>query len=174
MAWVNDFPDAGVKAIGALEVLAAIGLILPALLNIAPVLVPLAALGLVLLMAGAAITHFRRKENQMILVNAVPSLPPSLPGGGSAPTPSESPTLQPHDPKEGSMRVTVHDVEPAGPRDRALPATFLLGERRDSRSRLPKPFVASLCSGRYGAATNVGRRARTWNVTRPFLRCQRP
>jgi hypothetical protein len=52
-------------------VLAAIGLILPAVLDIAPVLVPLAATGLVLLMLGAAVTHARRKESQMIIINAV-------------------------------------------------------------------------------------------------------
>jgi uncharacterized membrane protein YphA (DoxX/SURF4 family) len=45
------------------------GLILPALLNIAPVLVPVAALGLVVIMLGAAYTHARRKEYPMILSN---------------------------------------------------------------------------------------------------------
>lgn len=40
MGWVEDFSDTGVKAIGALEVLAAIGLVLPAALDIAPVLTP--------------------------------------------------------------------------------------------------------------------------------------
>ncbi|WP_205754588.1 DoxX family protein [Pseudarthrobacter sp. NamB4] len=39
-----------------------IGLVLPALLKIAAVLVPAAATGLVLLMAGAAVTHTRRRE----------------------------------------------------------------------------------------------------------------
>jgi uncharacterized membrane protein YphA (DoxX/SURF4 family) len=71
MGWVEDFSTGAVKAIGALEVLAAVGLILPAVLDIAPALVPLAALGLALLMAGAAITHLRRKENQMVAINAV-------------------------------------------------------------------------------------------------------
>ena len=60
--WVEDFSAGSVKAIGALEVLAAVGLILPAVLDIAPVLVPLAALGLAMLMVGAAITRFRRRE----------------------------------------------------------------------------------------------------------------
>jgi uncharacterized membrane protein YphA (DoxX/SURF4 family) len=64
--WVEDFGAGAVKAIGALEVLAAVGLILPAALGIAPVLVPLAAVGLVLLMAGAIITHLRRHEAQVI------------------------------------------------------------------------------------------------------------
>ncbi|WP_030436320.1 DoxX family protein [Actinoplanes subtropicus] len=71
MAWTEDFSPGMVKLIGALEVLAAIGLILPAALGIAPVLVPLAALGLVLIMLGAIVTHARRKEAQVIGVNVV-------------------------------------------------------------------------------------------------------
>jgi uncharacterized membrane protein YphA (DoxX/SURF4 family) len=71
MAWTDDFSPVMVKTIGALEVLAAIGLILPAVLGIVPALVPLAALGLVGLMAGAAITHARRKETPMIAINVV-------------------------------------------------------------------------------------------------------
>jgi uncharacterized membrane protein YphA (DoxX/SURF4 family) len=66
--WVEDFSAGTVKAIGTLEVLAAVGLILPAALDIAPVLVPLAAVGLVLLMLGASITHLRRHEAQAIVV----------------------------------------------------------------------------------------------------------
>ena len=67
--WVEDFSAGTVKAIGALEVLAAIGLILPAALGIAPVLVPLAAVGLVLLMVGAAITRLRRHEPKFMLAD---------------------------------------------------------------------------------------------------------
>jgi uncharacterized membrane protein YphA (DoxX/SURF4 family) len=66
--WVEDFSAGAVKAIGVLEVLAAVGLILPAALDIAPVLVPLAAVGLVLLMVGAAITRLRRND-KVIVVN---------------------------------------------------------------------------------------------------------
>jgi uncharacterized membrane protein YphA (DoxX/SURF4 family) len=62
MAWTEDFSSGTVKLIGVLEVLAAIGLILPAVLDIVPVFVPLAALGLVLMMVGAVIVHVRRKE----------------------------------------------------------------------------------------------------------------
>ncbi|MGI5289939.1 DoxX family protein [Nonomuraea polychroma] len=71
MAWTEDFSPGAVKAIGTLELLAAIGLILPAALGIVPVLTPLAATGLVVVMIGAAVTHARRKEHQMILVNLV-------------------------------------------------------------------------------------------------------
>jgi uncharacterized membrane protein YphA (DoxX/SURF4 family) len=71
MTWTEDVRAGGVKLIGAAEVLAALGLILPAVFGIAPVLVPLAALGLVLVMLGAVIVHARRKEPQMIAVNLV-------------------------------------------------------------------------------------------------------
>jgi uncharacterized membrane protein YphA (DoxX/SURF4 family) len=71
MAWTEDFSAGMIKLIGALEVLGAIGLILPALLHIAPVLVPLAATGLALTMIGAGITHLRRGETPMIVVNVV-------------------------------------------------------------------------------------------------------
>lgn len=57
--WADDFSPGAIKAIGALEILAAAGLILPAALDIAPVLVPLAATGAVLLFAGAVITRLR-------------------------------------------------------------------------------------------------------------------
>lgn len=69
--WVEDFSAGSVKAIGGLEALAAVGLILPAVLGIAPVLVPLAALGLVVLMAGAAVTRFRRREFKLMVVDLV-------------------------------------------------------------------------------------------------------
>lgn len=64
----EDFSPGAVKAIGALEVLAAVGLILPALLDIAPVLVPLTAVGVALLMIGAVIAHLRRQEPKVIVV----------------------------------------------------------------------------------------------------------
>ncbi len=71
MAWVEDFRDNQVNGIGTLEVLAALGLILPAVLDIAPALVGVAAVGVVLLMLGAAATHKRRGEAQMIPINLV-------------------------------------------------------------------------------------------------------
>ena len=71
MGWVEDFSIPMVKAIGVLEILAAIGLVLPAALDVAPVLVPIAALGLVLMMAGAIVVHARRKENEALPVNIV-------------------------------------------------------------------------------------------------------
>jgi hypothetical protein len=67
--FVENFSDGAVKAIGLVEVLAAVGLILPAALGIAPILVPLAAVGVVLLMIGAVVTHARRNETQSIAAN---------------------------------------------------------------------------------------------------------
>ncbi|MFV2017815.1 DoxX family protein [Micromonospora sp. LOL_023] len=71
MGFAADLPMGLVRTIGVLEILAAIGLILPAVTGIAPVFVPLAALGLVLMMIGAAIVHFRRTEYQSIVPNVV-------------------------------------------------------------------------------------------------------
>lgn len=71
MAWVEDFSPGMVKTIGALEVLGALGLILPAATGIAPILTPLAATGLVLTMMGAVATHLRRGEP---LVASLPAI----------------------------------------------------------------------------------------------------
>jgi uncharacterized membrane protein YphA (DoxX/SURF4 family) len=71
LGWAEDFSPGMVKTIGVLEILAAIGLILPAVLDIAPIFVPLAALGLVLMMIGAAVVHARRGEFQAIAPSAV-------------------------------------------------------------------------------------------------------
>ena len=62
MAWAQDFSPALVKFIGIAEVAGATGVILPALLRIAPVLVPVAAAALAVLMAGAVVVHVRRHE----------------------------------------------------------------------------------------------------------------
>ena len=69
--WVEDFSPGALKAIGALEVLAAAGLILPAALDIAPVLVPITATGAVLLFAGAVIMRLRRGEKATIVGDLV-------------------------------------------------------------------------------------------------------
>jgi len=71
MPWVNDFSQNTVRIIGALELLAAIGLILPAVTGILTFLTPLAALGLVLVMLGAIVTHLGRNEYPMVGVNVV-------------------------------------------------------------------------------------------------------
>jgi DoxX-like protein len=69
--WALDFSASFIKALGAVEILGAIGLILPAVVHIAPILVPLAAVGLGLIMIGAAITEVRRQELTHALLNLV-------------------------------------------------------------------------------------------------------
>lgn len=71
MAWAESFSPTAIKLIGLVEVLGALGLVLPALTGIAPILTPLAATGLALVMVGAVVTHARRDENQMIGANVV-------------------------------------------------------------------------------------------------------
>jgi uncharacterized membrane protein YphA (DoxX/SURF4 family) len=63
MGYVEDFTDTQVKLIGLVEVVGAIGLILPFLLGIAPVLTPIAAVGLAVTMIVATTVHARRKES---------------------------------------------------------------------------------------------------------------
>jgi uncharacterized membrane protein YphA (DoxX/SURF4 family) len=71
LKWVEDFSEGQLKLIGVLEILGAIGLILPWALNVLPVLTPVAAVGLMIVMLGAGYTHLRRGENPMIVLNAV-------------------------------------------------------------------------------------------------------
>jgi hypothetical protein len=69
--WTADASVGFVKALGVLELMAAVGLILPAVLDIAPVLVPVAATGVVLLMIGAMATHGRRHEPAGVMLNLI-------------------------------------------------------------------------------------------------------
>ena len=65
------FSATSIKLIGAAEVAGAVGLILPWVTGIAPILTPAAAVGLVLLQVGAAVFHGRRGEYKQWPVNAV-------------------------------------------------------------------------------------------------------
>lgn len=60
--WVDDFGAGHIKAIAVIKLVGVIGLVVPPLAGIAPILSPIAACGLMLLMAGAATTRFRRNE----------------------------------------------------------------------------------------------------------------
>ncbi len=71
MAWVDDVSDGNLRLIGALELLAVIGLILPQLTGIMPWLTPLAAVGLVLTMIGAIRLHVRRGDGGQTIIPAV-------------------------------------------------------------------------------------------------------
>lgn len=64
MAWMYDLSPTLHLITGVLEILGGLGLILPGLFHRQTRLVPLAALGLALLMIGAAIWHIPRAEIQ--------------------------------------------------------------------------------------------------------------
>ncbi|MGC5165456.1 DoxX family protein [Luteimicrobium sp. DT211] len=67
--WVDDFDEGFVKALGAAEVLGAVGLVVPGAVGAATFLVPLAATGVGLVMVGAAVVEVRRGEPAHALLN---------------------------------------------------------------------------------------------------------
>lgn len=71
MDYADDFSGGQIKTIGALEVLGGVGVVVPAAVGVVPVLTGLAAVGLVLTMLGAIVTHVRRGEYPMIVVNLI-------------------------------------------------------------------------------------------------------
>jgi putative oxidoreductase len=62
MVWPGDVPAALVRFIGTAELLGAIGLLVPVLARIKPVLTPVAAGGLAMIMLLATAFHFTRGE----------------------------------------------------------------------------------------------------------------
>jgi hypothetical protein len=69
--WTEGASVGFVKTLGVLELLAAVGLILPAVVDFAPVMVPVTAFCWVLLMVGAMVTHGRRGEFKFVVLNLV-------------------------------------------------------------------------------------------------------
>jgi hypothetical protein len=69
--WTEDHSHRFVTTLGVLELFAVAGLTLPAVFDVAPVLVPITAVCWVLLMAGAVITHLRRDERAFVALNLV-------------------------------------------------------------------------------------------------------
>jgi uncharacterized membrane protein len=69
--WMWAVPREGLVAIGLLEILAAIGLVLPAVTRIQPWLTPLAALCLAVLMVFAIVFHVTRREMPNVVFNAI-------------------------------------------------------------------------------------------------------
>lgn len=62
MPWATAFSQGQIRAIGAAEVAGAVGLVVPAATGVLPVLTPVAAGALVVLMGGAFMTHVQRGE----------------------------------------------------------------------------------------------------------------
>ena len=69
--WVDDFTSGQVKVIATLKLLGGLGLLLPSVGDAAPSLVPVAACGLALFMAGAGTTRFRRGEAESLVGDLV-------------------------------------------------------------------------------------------------------
>lgn len=65
MAWVEAVNPGQLKTIGALEVVGAVGLVLPAATGVAAWLTPVAAFGLAIMMTVAVALHVRRRESLM-------------------------------------------------------------------------------------------------------------
>jgi uncharacterized membrane protein len=68
VGWVEDFSQGTIRLIGTAEIMGAIGLIVPALTGLAPILTPLAASGLAVVAIGAMVVHIRRREYPMALM----------------------------------------------------------------------------------------------------------
>lgn len=71
MAYVEDLTDQQLTVNGVVEVLGGLGLVLPAATGILPILTPLAATGLVIVMVLAAALHVQRDELPLIAINVV-------------------------------------------------------------------------------------------------------
>lgn len=60
--WIAPWPSWTIRAIGVAEIVGAIGLIVPLATGIAPVLTPIAAVGLAVVTFSAVVVHARVKE----------------------------------------------------------------------------------------------------------------
>jgi uncharacterized membrane protein YphA (DoxX/SURF4 family) len=68
--WVKDFSLSTVRFIGLSELFGAIGLVIPWLTGIAPILTPIAALGICLIMVLATnMVHLKKREYKEIALN---------------------------------------------------------------------------------------------------------
>jgi hypothetical protein len=71
MGWVDALPLKLIRAIGVLEVLGALGLVLPPLTRVVPGVALAAAVGLVLIQVGGISLHLSRGESKLIGLNVV-------------------------------------------------------------------------------------------------------
>jgi uncharacterized membrane protein YphA (DoxX/SURF4 family) len=68
---IAPFPLPVIRAVAICELFAVAGLLLPWATGIAPVLTPLAAVGLCLVMVGAAVSHARLREPLTVAANTL-------------------------------------------------------------------------------------------------------
>ncbi|MGL4178126.1 MAG: DoxX family protein [Dermatophilaceae bacterium] len=64
--WAASGPEWAPKALSAAQIAGGIGLVLPMATGVLPWLTPAAAIGLVVVMAGAVLIHLRRHERQQL------------------------------------------------------------------------------------------------------------
>jgi len=69
--WMKDSSDLAVKAIGVVEILGVLGLILPQLTGIARILTPIAAVGLVVVQIGALRLNLSNNDRRPLPVNVI-------------------------------------------------------------------------------------------------------
>jgi hypothetical protein len=69
VTWARDYSISRLRFFGFLEIAGAIGLIVPYIFGFLPILTPISATGLAMVMAGATMVHLRRDEIWMILLN---------------------------------------------------------------------------------------------------------
>lgn len=69
--WAAGVSDRAIKAIGAAEILGAVGVLAPRLTGVAPVIGVLAAWGLAAVQVGAIVVHARRREFATLPINVV-------------------------------------------------------------------------------------------------------
>ncbi|MES2512934.1 MAG: DoxX family protein [Bacteroidota bacterium] len=69
MPWTGEIPPLIVRTLGIVDLLAAVGLMLPALIRVKPQLTQWAAIGTIVLMLSAIIFHISRGEASVIGFN---------------------------------------------------------------------------------------------------------
>jgi uncharacterized membrane protein len=69
--WTGEVSPASVKLTGIIDLLGALGLLIPSLFRFKPVLTPIAAIGVILLMIAASVFHICRGEGYQIGFNSV-------------------------------------------------------------------------------------------------------
>jgi len=69
IGWVKDYPDSTVRIIGLSEFIGALGLVVPMALDVFPILTPIAAVYLIIIMQLGTRAHLLRKEYKKIRVD---------------------------------------------------------------------------------------------------------
>lgn len=69
-SWTKNASAGFVRMLGILELLAAVGLVLPAVVGIAPIMVPVTATCWVVLMSGAIVTHRRLGQPKLVMLTS--------------------------------------------------------------------------------------------------------